>query len=446
VIRVFRHYIPFSVLALLLVETGVLVLAWVLATDIAAGGGALSFGLLMLASLAAAGLYKWENHDNLRATLIRLFLAFSLSLLIGASVISLFPGMLQLDFIPLTQALALGFSGLVITRYVFLRWAHSTLLKTRVLVLGTGSRAAYLHTLLNTRNQPVRAQIVGFLPYADTQHHVPEALILRESGSLPDLADRLRVQEIVLAIRDRRGKLPVTDLLYCKLSGIRITELSSFLERENHHLQLDAMNASWVFLSDGFEHNLRRTISKRLFDLGVCLALLVTSLPFFMICALLIRLNNSGPVFCREECIGEQGRPFSRLSFRCTLTVGSPTPGVPATPTCAGRLVRLLKFDQSPQLINVLLGDMSLVGPRPESPQRVAEFSQAISYYGIRHIVQPGLTGWAQNRHRDAQDPAADVLERLQYDLYYVKNHSMFLDLTILLQTVQNIFGRPAKK
>ncbi len=326
------------------------------------------------------------------------------------------------------------------------------MLKTRALVIGTGSRAAQIEALLAKRGQMSNTHVVGYVPMGGSHHFVDHARILDTGESLPQLAARLQIGELILAVRDRRGGgLPVQELLECKLRGVRITELSSFFERENGHLQLDSMNASWMILAEGFHQGIVRDTIKRLFDLVVSSVMLTATLPIMLFTALLIKLESPGPVLYRQERIGQGGRPFTILKFR-SMCVDAEKDGRPrwagqndSRVTLTGRFIRRTRIDELPQIFNVFFGDMSFVGPRPERPYFVQDLTQKIPYYGVRHTVKPGITGWAQVRYPyGATDE--DAMHKLQYDLYYVKNHSLFLDLMILFQTAQVvIWGKGAR-
>jgi sugar transferase (PEP-CTERM system associated) len=325
-------------------------------------------------------------------------------------------------------------------------------LKTRVLVLGSGSRAAKIDEILTKQGAASGIQVVGYLPLAGTHHFIAHDQILDTSEPLAVLAERLQVDEIILAVRDRRGgALPVADLLDCKLNGVRVLELSSFFERENGHLQLDSLNASWMILGDGFQQGMLRDTIKRMFDVVMSLVLLSISLPVMVLTAVAIRLESPGPVFYRQERVGQHGCPFTIFKFR-SMRMDAEPDGKPRwakadddRTTRVGRIIRKTRIDELPQTFNVFMGDMSFVGPRPERPYFVAELNQQIPYYAVRHIIKPGITGWAQVRYSYGAS-VDDALEKLQYDLYYVKNHSLFLDLMILFQTVQVVlWGKGAR-
>lgn len=454
-IRFFRHYVPLNLLLLVLIEALILggaIYAGVSARFIDGGAipeelnpllpKALAFTLVMLGLMTASGLYDLEWQGGVRTLLQRLGLSFGLGLLTMSMLFYFFPALL-VGRGAFLLSFGLALLGILFSRALFIRWARVGALKTRALVVGTGSRAAHVEALLSKRGPASNTQVIGYLPMGGSHHFVDHARILDTSEPLPELAARLQINEIILAVRDRRGGgMPVQDLLKCKLRGIRIVELSSFFERENGHLQIDSMNASWMILAEGFHQGIVRDTVKRLFDLVVSAAMLVVCLPIMALAALLIKLESPGPVLYRQERVGQGCRNFTILKFR-SMCVDAEKDGKPrwarqndSRVTLTGRFIRRARIDELPQIFNVFFGDMSFVGPRPERPYFVQDLTQKIPYYGVRHTVKPGITGWAQVRYAyGATDE--DAMQKLQYDLYYVKNHSLFLDLMILFQTAQ---------
>jgi sugar transferase (PEP-CTERM system associated) len=454
-IRFFRHYVPLNLLLLMLFEA--LILGGAVYAGVSARffdghaipdelqpllPKALTFTLVMLSLMTASGLYDLEWRGGVRALLQRLGLSFGLGLVTMSLLFYLFPGLL-VGRGAFLLSFGLALLGILLSRALFIRWARAGALKTRALVIGTGSRAAHVEALLANRGHVSNVQVIGYLPMGGSHHFVDHARIIDTGESLPAMAERLQIGELILAVRDRRGGgLPVTDLLECKLRGIRILELSSFFERENGHLQIDSMNASWMILAEGFHQGIVRDTVKRLFDLLVSAAMLVVCLPIMALTALAIKLESAGPVLYRQERVGQGCRNFTILKFR-SMCVDAEKDGKPrwagqndSRVTLTGRFIRRTRIDELPQIFNVFFGDMSFVGPRPERPYFVQDLTQKIPYYGVRHTVKPGITGWAQVRYAyGATDE--DAMHKLQYDLYYVKNHSLFLDLMILLQTVQ---------
>jgi len=455
VIRFFRHYVPLNLLLLMSIEALILggaIYAGVNARFLDSGAvpddlspllpKALAFTVVMLGLMTASGLYDLEWQGGVRALLHRLGLSFGLGLAAMSLLFYFFPALL-VGRGAFLLSFGLALLGILLSRALFIRWARAGALKTRALVIGTGSRAAHIEALLAKRGHVGNVQVMGYLPMGGSHHFVDHARILDTQEPLPELAQRLQISEIILAVRDRRGGgMPVQDLLKCKLYGIRILELSSFFERENGHLQLDSMNASWMILAEGFHQGIVRDTVKRLFDLLVSAAMLVVCLPIMALTALLIKLESPGPVLYRQERVGQGCRSFTIFKFR-SMCVDAEKDGKPrwagqndSRVTLTGRFIRRTRIDELPQIFNVFFGDMSFVGPRPERPYFVQGQTQKSPYYGVRHTVKPGITGWAQVRYAyGATDE--DAMHKLQYDLYYVKNHSLFLDLMILFQTAQ---------
>jgi sugar transferase (PEP-CTERM system associated) len=453
-IRFFRHYVPLNLLLLMLIESvifGGAIYAGVSARFHDSGvipadlqpllPKALTFTVVMLGLMTASGLYDLESQRGVRVLLQRLGLSFGLGLLAMSLLFYFFP-ILLVGRGAFLLSFGLALLGILLSRALFLRWVRAGALKTRTLVIGTGSRAAHIEALLSRRGHASNVEVLGYLPMGGSHHFVDHSRILDTVEPLPELVSRLQIGEIILAVRDRRGGTPVQELLKCKLQGIRILELSSFFERENGHLQIDSMNASWMILSEGFHQGMLRDTAKRLFDLLVSSAMLVICLPIMALTALLIKLESPGPVLYRQERVGQGCRNFTILKFR-SMCVDAEKDGKPrwarqndSRVTLTGRFIRRTRIDELPQIFNVFFGEMSFVGPRPERPYFVEDLTQKIPYYGVRHTVKPGITGWAQVRYPyGATDE--DAMHKLQYDLYYVKNHSLFLDLMILLQTAQ---------
>jgi sugar transferase (PEP-CTERM system associated) len=277
----------------------------------------------------------------------------------------------------------------------------------------------------------------------DEELHIPASSVLPQMGSLMSLAARYRVQEIIIAIQERRGGcFPIQDLLECKLNGIKVTDSAAFFERERGQIRVNSLYPSWLVFGGGFDQSLLRTGIKRIFDLVASGVLLVATLPIMIITAVCILLEDGAPIFYRQERVGKSGKTFMVLKFRSMRNDaekgGKPQWASTDDPriTGVGRIIRKLRIDELPQIFNVLNGDMSFVGPRPERPYFVNQLCAEIPFYNVRHSIKPGITGWAQVRYRYGAS-VEDAIEKLQYDLYYVKNHSLFLDAIILIDTIE---------
>lgn len=323
------------------------------------------------------------------------------------------------------------------------RRSASALFRPRVLIIGTGEDAA---TVARSLSYPVQrgVQIVGFVASnGEGESAVDGSKVLPADVGLLELVRRNRVNEVIVAVKERRGGvLPIRALLDCKLSGVKVLDLSSFYEHTQGQVRLDSLKASWLIYGDGFRQGLARTTVKRVFDLVVALGLLTLALPVMLVTAILILLEDRGPVFYRQERIGEGGRPFKVTKFR-SMRTDAEKDGKPRWATSnddrvtrVGRIIRKIRVDELPQLFNVITGEMSLVGPRPERGFFVDKLSQEIPFYAVRHCVKPGVTGWAQVRYQYGAS-VEDAVQKLQYDLYYVKNHTLMLDVLVLFETVR---------
>ena len=248
------------------------------------------------------------------------------------------------------------------------------------------------------------------------------------------------IDEIVVA---EGQDATVWDLLECRTRGINVTDFLTFWERETGRIDLDAVEPRWLVYSGGFRSSLAPPdFAARLLDIWVSLLGLAITLPLMPIIALLIRIDSSGPIFYRQERIGKDDIPFQILKFRsmCENAEADDEPQwaqvADERVTRVGKILRLMRIDELPQLMNVLKGEMSLVGPRPERPTFVRDFGQQIPFYNVRHLVRPGITGWAQINYEYTAS-LGDTKRKLEYDLFYVKNQNFFLDLAIVLQTLR---------
>jgi sugar transferase (PEP-CTERM system associated) len=339
----------------------------------------------------------------------------------------------------------------MLARAGFHRWNRLSAFKSRVLVLGTGSRAAKLGEY--AQHSP-NHRVIGFVSLQPSRHDVPLQHVLPTASgdSLLSIVGRYGIDQIVVAVRDRRGGgFPVQQLLECKMKGIKIVELSTFFEREYRQVLLESLNPSWMVLGNGFRQGLVGNIVKRIFDLMAGTVLLLFTFPLLLIAALCIFLESGSPVLYRQQRVGQGGRVFTLYKLR-SMKIDAEKGGAPqwASPdddraTRVGRFIRKWRIDELPQVFNVLRGDMSFVGPRPERPVFVDQLAKQIPYYALRLSAKPGITGWAQVRYRYGAS-VDDAIEKLQYDLYYVKNRCLFLDLMIMIATVEVVlWGRGAR-
>ena len=349
--------------------------------------------------------------------------------------------------------LVLGYLIVALWRVLFLGFVDADLFKRRVVMLGAGERAAEVAGKMRRKTDQRGFKILGYVPIGADPVSVPATSLLHPDEALYAWVTRLGVDEIVVGPDDRRGTLPVDALLECKQHGVAVTELAEFFEREAGKIKMDLTNPSWLVFSDGFNISpVRRTV-KRSFDLAMASLVMLVAWPFMLLTVLAIRLESgrNAPILYRQERVGENGKAFAVIKFR-SMRTDAERDGVArwATKnddrvTRVGRFIRKTRLDELPQLWNVLRGDMSIIGPRPERPQFVDDFNTRIRYYSLRHCVKPGLTGWAQLRYPYGSS-FEDAVEKLKFDLFYVKNHNFAFDLAILIQTVEVVlFGRGAR-
>ena len=403
---------------------------------------ALAFAVLMVCLNGALGLYRRDRNLPFAAHVGWIFFALLLGVPLAYLLALLLPNG-QIFQETLGAALVIAFGGLVVVRHAIVRPFIETLLPHRVLVLGTGPEARVVEASLAAADAP-GLQVVGFYALEKVQETVVSPnRVLAKVGSIEDLVKRLGVREIIVAVRQQRGGvLPLRGLLECRLNGIQITDLARFFERVHGRVPIESLKVSWLIYGNGFRQNWLRRLVKRTFDVMVAMALLVLFLPLMMIVAVLISLERSGPVIYRQERVGLRGELFVVLKFR-SMHNDAEGDGAPRWAaqkdlrvTALGRVLRRSRIDELPQLLNVLKGEMSFVGPRPERPAFVTMLTGQVPFYAVRHSVKPGITGWAQVRYSYGATVEQSV-KKLEYDLYYVKNNTLFLDLLILLETVR---------
>jgi sugar transferase (PEP-CTERM system associated) len=265
---------------------------------------------------------------------------------------------------------------------------------------------------------------------------------------IPLLVSKLHVDRVVVSLADARGKLPMDKLLDIRLeSGVTFDHLASVYEEYTGKIAVENLRPSWLIFSEGFRKTRFLLATKRTLDLAVSALGAVVATPIMLLVALAIRWTSQGPVFYHQQRVGLHGRLFTVHKFR-TMKVDAEQDTGPMWSTANddritgfGRLLRRTRLDELPQLWNVLVGEMSFVGPRPERPEFVSELTEKIPFYGQRHVLKPGLTGWAQVRYTYGAS-VEDAIEKLQYDLYYIKNLSIALDIVIMLETIKTVILR----
>lgn len=407
------------------------------------------FAVMMILGMTAMGMYQAHLRDTWFGTVARQAVAFLLGTL-GLLVLYYIVPPVEIGRGVLALALTAGFLLITAFRFLSARLVDVDTLKQRVLVIGAGERAAMIEQRLRRRADRRGFRLVGYVPYGTEAPAVAASKLLTLGVPLSQWAVAHQIDEIVFGPDDRRGALPMEDLLQCKQVGIKIIDLVSFFERESGKIKLALTDPSWLVFSGGFDSSPVRMLSKRAFDIFASMVVLALTWPLLLLAAAAIRIESGPgqPILYRQERVGLLGTVFQLVKFR-SMCIDAEQDGVARWAgkndcriTRVGRIIRRTRLDELPQLWNILRGDMSIVGPRPERPEFVADLDGNLRYYSLRHCVRPGLAGWAQLRYAYGASKE-DAEEKLTYDLFYVKNHNLLFDLVILVQTLEVvIFGR----
>jgi sugar transferase (PEP-CTERM system associated) len=459
-IKLLGHYVYAPVLVLAMVEALAILLAHFTAARFFPKPGEpvhilCASGLLVVICsvlwLLTMGLYC----QRLRQRLFGVMLRVTLGLMLGGLTARAISLLVLDDWIPgtiLATSVLISWFLLAGTRAVANNGLDEDFFKSRVLVLGAGRRAA---RLLKLRRRADRRgfKIVAFVAMPGDTPSMRGPPVIELSESLLGYARSHGIREIIVAMDDRRNTFPFRALLDCRMAGIGVSEIGTFLERETGKVFLDAVDPSWLIFSGGFKHSVLRRLFDRSFDLIASGTILLFGAPLMLLVVLAIKIEDGwrAPTLYRQERVGQHGRVFSVMKFR-SMRVNAEQDGIAqwAQPndsrvTKVGAFIRTTRLDELPQLLNVLRGVMSFVGPRPERPSFVTRLGEEIPYYAERHSVKPGITGWAQLCYPyGASDQ--DAVEKLQYDLFYVKHRGLMFDMMILLQTVEVIlFGKGSR-
>lgn len=412
----------------------------------------LTLGFILIST--SVGLYNTDALLHFRVFVSRFLLASQLVFIPAVVVVGIVKAAAGLPFGWYIGILSVVIGGfflvLFLIRVALFWWIDLPFLKKRVIVLGNGSLAERVCGFIDTHGSShlrcVKRIANGRLATRPQFAHgnvALEADVSTQPVPLALIAQTLRTDEIVVAVDDKRG-LPIWQLLECKVQGIEVTDYLAFWERETGQIDLHHAGAGWLALSEGFRINKPRRAVKRLIDIVVSFSFLVLTLPLMLVIALAIKCDSKGPIFYRQERVGPDGRVFRIWKFR-SMRVDAEHDGVPIWAsqgddrvTHVGHFMRNTRIDEIPQVVNVLMGDMSFIGPRPERPHFVELLRKKIPFYDLRHRVRPGITGWAQV-HYPYGSSVDDAKRKLAYDLYYVKNNDTLLDLAILIQTVRVI-------
>jgi sugar transferase (PEP-CTERM system associated) len=456
-IRISRHYISNSFLLIVAGDLAMLLasvaltywwVGWV-------GEGAFWPKVVTLAAITLllfylADLYHFQLQLDRGELVLRVGLASLMAAVLTAAIGYAIPALRlsRMAFLAITASSSLG---LMAFRLMTRDLVSHQLLQQRVLVLGT--ELADVILAYEGHHGTIPFRIVGFLdddPAA--QDKLPPGYdLLGKVKELLGVVEDLRPDILLVALTNMRGILPVNDILECRFRGIRVEEWPSFFEKLSSKIVVNSLRQGWLIFSDGAVQTRLTDTIRRALDVGLSLMGLILSAPIMGLAALSIKLDSAGPVLFRQERVGKDGKVFVLYKFRSMHVDAEQLTGpVWATEndprvTRVGRVLRKIRLDETPQMFNVLIGDMSFIGPRPERPVFVSQLKEEIPYYVLRFAVKPGITGWAQVRYAYGST-VEDALEKLQYDLYYVKNMSIFLDLLILLESIQVVlFGRGAR-
>ncbi|MFO1352260.1 MAG: TIGR03013 family XrtA/PEP-CTERM system glycosyltransferase [Gammaproteobacteria bacterium] len=472
-IRLFRHYVPRGLFALVIIEALILfgavylgialagvsyqyqndhipffdAVAKFIAHPLAVSAVLPDAGALivtMLGIMIAMGLYERNFWNGKTDVILRVGVSFIVGFFALTFLYYIIP-MIRLDRREFGLTFSIAFVAILVARSIFLKASDQEKLKKRVLVLGAGNRALQLENSVSELEDS-GFNIVGYMRMEHESPAIDPSKIISMPNDLSVFCDEQQIDEIIVALDDRRrGTLPMDSLLECKINGVRFIYPLAFIERETGKISLNDLQPSSMIFSDGFHQAVLKTTGKRLFDIAASSLILLLASPIILITIVSIWVESGfrGPIFYLQERVGRNERVFKVLKFR-SMRVDAEKNGIQwaqkndSRVTRVGGFIRRARIDELPQLINVLLGQMSFVGPRPERPQFVANLNKRVPYYSLRHRVNPGITGWAQLRYPYGASEA-DAREKLQYDLYYIKNYSLFLDFMVLLQTVQTI-------
>jgi sugar transferase (PEP-CTERM system associated) len=459
--KLFGQHVHPPILLLATAEYGLAALAFTLAASLVLYGGLslaagvdprilpwiFVFSTAVVLGITAVGLYQPKQRLRAEGVAVRLIAAIGLAVLCLALMELIVPigpegPLWGFSFV-------LSFALLGSARMAFEKLVDHEAFRRRVLVYGAGDRAASL-LKLRRRSDQRGFRIAGFIPAPGDRQTLEDGRLLRASVTLLKFAQEHDVDEIVVAMDERRSGFPIRELLECRFAGIAVIDLLTFLERETGKVKVDLVNPAWLIFSEGFAGKPGRAVASRVLDIVTATLLALVSLPVMAVVAVAILFEDGQPVLYRQRRVGLWGKPFTLYKFRSMVkdaeSNGAQWAGVEdPRVTRVGRIIRKLRFDELPQLFNVIRGDMSLVGPRPERPEFVSRLSQKIPYYQERHSVKPGITGWAQLSYPYGSSDE-DAMEKLQYDLYYVKHRNLVFDLMVILQTVEVVvWGKGAR-
>jgi sugar transferase (PEP-CTERM system associated) len=391
-------------------------------------------------------MYASEYYRPNRHMFFRLIQATTVATIILFCLFYIAPSFRVSRGIQLATAIFLPFI-IFFWRIIFSKYISVELPNNRVLIIGSGDLAKNIGSDIYRHNVP-GLQLIGFID--DDPAKLGKSLVnpgvVGGYGDIARIAKSEGINRIIVALKDRRAKLPMSALLDCKLAGITIEEGETFRERATGKIPLDHLKPSWMVFSDGFKSLRTRKISKRIFDIFLSAFVFILAAPVMLVAAIVIKLESSGPVIFKQERVGENSKVFEIYKFRSMRQDAEKGTGPVWAGTSddrvtrVGRLIRRTRIDELPQLINVIIGNMSFVGPRPERPFFVDKLKEVIPYYEMRLVAKPGITGWAQIKYPYGAS-VQDALEKLQFDIYYIKNMSPLLDVMIIFWTIKVVIS-----
>ncbi len=461
-IRLLKHYVNLPFLFLGLAECS---LFFVLAQNLAVTTGDPSFDLLpqvpyatstrasifaicMACCTLAMGSYGALKHEGFVNSVLRAIVGYCLLCITGMHILYFLLPKIHLGDSVLFWAVMYSIISVLIIRTIFKSIVDLDRFNRRVVVYGNGKLAKRIVDQANKQGESLALTVVGCVT-SQVNSKPAEGLTeltVDEPENWVAFCHQSRITEIIIAPDERRrsmgGKLPIEAFLDCKMDGIDVIDAPTFYERELSMIEIELAQPGWMLFSDGFQYSHIRDWSKRLFDIAISLLLVAIASPFMVMAGLAVVLETGRPMFYKQVRVGLNGKEFTIYKLR-SMTQDAEKDGKAVWAekndtrvTIVGAFIRNTRLDELPQLLNILRGDMSFVGPRPERPQFVEELKDKIPYYDVRHRVKPGLMGWAQLKYPYGAS-VEDTENKLRYDLYYTKNHSFFMDLLILIQTVE---------
>jgi sugar transferase (PEP-CTERM system associated) len=403
---------------------------------------AVTFSIIVVFMSFFVDVYHLKNQNSKKEILLKIMFAGFFSTITLATLYYFIPS-IKIGRTVFSYALCVSVIFQLLWHIGYWFILRLNVISTRVLILGTGPIAQTMGDLLLRNNNGLA--LAGYVNCLGEPIYVPRDNIIGKGEGLLDIALKEKVQQIVVSLSERRGTLPVREVLNCKLQGINIIDGPSFYEMITGKLLIENINPSHLIFSEGFRLTAIQRYLKRIVDTVFAVLGIMLSIPLLLIIPVLIKIDSKGPVFFKQKRVGEYEKKFTLYKFRTMLDDAEKNTGPVWSKANDSRITRLGKFlrktrlDEIPQLFNVIWGDMSFIGPRPERPFFVESLKKQIPYYSERHCIKPGITGWAQVRY-EYGDSVEDAIEKLRYDLYYIKYQSISLDMLILLDTVKVVF------